>query len=108
MAGKKGTLLGRTLLKFIPETSPFHQIAEAVDLTAEAVIFDNKQNTNVPVMDLPEVKEEFVGKAKAVVMMLLEAGLIKLNIPGVKGANEEQVEKALLKIVEAYINEVVG
>lgn len=106
MAGKPGTRVGRMLLKFIPKDSVLHSVAEAVDLTAEHILFDSKKEAEVPVTQLSEV-DSFVDQGKALLLVLLEKGLVKLDIPGVDGDNEAQVEKALLSIVEAYVNEVI-
>lgn len=105
MAGKPGTLLGRTLLKFIPEASPFHKVAEAADLGAEAIIFDSKKEAEVPVLEHTDTVD-FVDKAKHLLLALAEKGVIAINYPLVDGDNEKQVEDGIMDVLTGYINEV--
>lgn len=105
MTDKKGTLVGRTLLKFIPENSVFHTVAEAADSTFEDILFENEDAPGTPVKELPEVKEAADG-IKGLLLSLAKKGIISINFPFVEGDNEAQAELAAFLLLESYVNEL--
>lgn len=106
MADKKGTFLGRALTALIPDSSPFHTIAETADETIETIIFDKDAGVELPLVESTEVKGAVSG-IKNILFGFAEKGLISWNIPGVDGENEKLVEEGILEILRGYVNEYV-
>ena len=104
MGGKKGTLVGRTLLKFIPEASPFHMVAEAVDLGIESLVFDREKPDKLPVKELPEVQDAVHG-LKGLLLFAAQKGIVAFNFPVVEGDNEKAAEDGAFKLLKAYVDE---
>lgn len=104
MAGKRGTLLGRTLGRLLGEDNPLHAIAEDVDATIETVVFDGDKDLDVVVSELTDTE---VAKEKLADLLqaLVSNGIARLDFPGLEGDNEKDAQKGAALLINAYIND---